>query len=36
MASVINNIFKIQEFYIAGIKKDANDAHKRDVLKAVF
>lgn len=36
MASIIDNILTIQESYIAGVKKDANNAYRGDMLKAVF
>lgn len=36
MANIINNIFTIQEFYVAGVKKDANNTYRGDVLEAVF
>lgn len=35
-ASIIDNIFTLQESYIARIRKDINNAYKRDMLKIVF
>ena len=36
MASVIDNILTIQEFYVAGVRKDANNAYRGNMLEAVF
>lgn len=36
MASVIDDILTIQESYIAGVREDANNTYRRDVLEAVF
>lgn len=36
MAGEIDNIHIIQEFYNASIRKDVDDAYKRDMLKAIF
>lgn len=36
MASIIDDIFTIQEFDIAGISEDAGDTHRGDILEVVF
>lgn len=36
MASIINNIFIIQESDVVVIKKDINNAYRGNILEAVF
>lgn len=36
MVSIIDNILVIQEFYVVGVKKDADNVYKGNVLEAVF
>lgn len=36
MTYIINNISAIQEFYIAGIRKNANNGHNRNILETVL
>lgn len=36
MASIIIDIPVISKFYVASVREDADDAYKRDVLKAIF
>lgn len=36
MASVIDDIFTIQEFHVASVREDAGDAYGGDMLEAIF
>lgn len=36
MIGIINNLFIIQEFYVVGVRQNANNAYKEDVLEVVF